>query len=146
MTKRHQIVDVEFRSLVVIDVAPLPMGRTVWKWSSPRFRRIRWQMRRYASLRFMKSTVSFGVVEKIYMVTSSVAFNGLPPDMTRCKQRARLLPTHFLDIFFPIDPYFFAPLQFPHSCRIQTHSSTTTSDHRQVVLNVWWPKNCQKSL
>ena len=54
--------------------------------------------------------------------------------------------THpFLDIFLPIDSYLFAPLNFPHSCRIQTHSSTTTSNHRQVVLKVWWPKNCQKS-
>ena len=69
----------------------------------------------------------------------------MPNYMTWCKQRARFLPTPFLDIFLPIDSYFFAPLDFPHSCRIQTHSSTTTSNHRQVVLKVWWPKNCQKS-
>ena len=65
--------------------------------------------------------------------------------MTRCKQRAHLLPTPFFDIFLPIDTDFFAPLHFPHSCRILPHSSTTTSDHRQVVLNVLWPKNWQKS-
>ena len=61
--------------------------------------------------------------------------------MTRCKQGAHLLPTRFFDMFLPIGSNFFAPLHFPHSCRILPHSSATTSDHRQAVLNVFWPKN-----
>ena len=65
--------------------------------------------------------------------------------MTCCKQRAHLLPTPFFDIFLPIGTDFFSPLHFPRSCRILSHSCTTTSDHRQVVLNVLWPKNWQKS-
>ena len=55
---------------------------------------------------------------------------------TRCKQRAHLLPTPFLDIFLPIDTTFFSPLHFLHSCRILPHTRATTSDQRQDVINV----------
>ena len=67
-------------------------------------------------------------------------------DMTRCKQRAHLLPTRFLDIFFITNAKFFAPLHFLHACRMLPHSSVTTSDHRQDVINVLWQKNREKSL
>ena len=66
--------------------------------------------------------------------------------MTRCKQRAHLLPTRFLDIFFITNAKFFAPLHFLHACRMLPHSSVTTSDHRQDVINVLWQKNREKSL
>ena len=64
---------------------------------------------------------------------------------TRCKQRAHLLPTPFFDIFLLINTTFFAPFHLFHSCRILPHSSTTTSDHRQDIINVLWPKKRKKS-
>ena len=64
--------------------------------------------------------------------------------MTRCKQRAHLLPTRFLDIFFITNAKFFAPLHFLYACRMLPHSSVTTSDHRQDVINVLWQKKQRK--
>ncbi len=67
--------------------------------------------------------------------------------MTRCKQRAHLLPTRVFDIFATINAKFFALLHFFHSCWILPHSSATTSDHRdrQDVINVLWQKKLRKS-
>ena len=66
-------------------------------------------------------------------------------NMTRCKQWAHLLPTRFLDIFFITNAKFFAPLHFLHACRMLPHSSVTTSDHRQDVINVLWQKTEEKA-
>ena len=64
---------------------------------------------------------------------------------TRCKERAHLLPTRYFDIFFTTNANFFAPLHFFHACRMLTHSSVTTSDHRQDVINVLWQKTEKKA-
>ncbi len=66
--------------------------------------------------------------------------------MTPCMQKAHLLPTRFFDIFFPIDAKFSAPLHFFYACRIIPHSTITTSDLRQDVINVLRQKKTKKKL
>ena len=66
-------------------------------------------------------------------------------DMTWCKQRAHLLPTRFLDIFFITNAKSFAPLHFLHACRMLPQSGVTTSDHGQDVINVLWQKTEKKA-